>query len=312
MPRKPRLHIPGGVYHVMLRGKEDEHLFYAKSDYLYFYDLLAEGTERFGYRVHGACLLPDEVSLVLEVGDISISRLMQNLTFRYTRHVNERRDRTGPLFQGRFKAVIIDAKNYLQDLVAYVHQFPVMEKKAKRADAYAWSGHRCYLGKEDLPWMTCDRVLGSFAKSVPAARKRYLALVKKAQAEGYRPEFHWGGADPRVLAEGRVLKKALTPVKKPGKAPSLSAVVRSVCSTYGVKASELTTPSRVRLLAEVRGIIGWLARETEAAALTEVAERFNRDLSSLSRSVTRVENLEASDPSFAKELRALQKSLRRA
>lgn len=309
MPRKPRLNLPGAIYHVMMRAKEDEKLFSAKSDRLFFYDLLAEGTERFGYKVHGFCLLPSGISLVLQVGDTSISRLMQNLTFRYTRHLNQRRGRQGPLFQGRFKAVVIDADQYLLDLVSYVHNAPVRAGLAKSADAYSWSGHSAYLGKETLPWLTTDDVLGRLAKRQATAVKRYKALVTAGKKADDRPEFQWGGDDPRVLADKRFLKKALKAPRKKAKPPSINSIVKAVCAAYDVKPAELSTPSRARLLSEARGTVGWLTRETEAAPLVAIAELFNRDLSSLSRAVTRVEMLEAQDPSFSKDLRDMQKAL---
>ena len=311
MPRKPRLNLPGAIYHVMMRAKEGEKLFSAKSDRLFFYDLLEEGTDRFGYKVHAFCLLPDSISLVLQVGDTSISRLMQNLTFRYTRHLNQRRGRSGPLFQGRFKGVVIDADQYLLDLVGYVHNSPVRDKLAKSADAYSWSSHRAYLGKDKLPWLTTEDVLSRLAKRQDTAVKRYKAMVTAGKSEGYRPEFHWGGDDPRVLADKRFLKKALKAPAKKGKPPSVNAIVKAVCAAYDVKPAELSTPSRARLLSEARGAVGWLARETDAAPLVEIANRFNRDLSSLSRAVTRVEMLEAQDSSFSKDLRAMQKALMR-
>ena len=90
MARKPRLHVPGGFYHVMLRGNGGQDIFFAKGDRRRFTELLAEGTARFGFRVHGFCLMTNHLHLVLQVGEEPLSRAMQNLSFRYTRFLNAR------------------------------------------------------------------------------------------------------------------------------------------------------------------------------------------------------------------------------
>ncbi|NJN47149.1 MAG: transposase, partial [Candidatus Competibacteraceae bacterium] len=83
--------------------------------------LLQEGTARFGYQVHGFCLLDNHFHLLIQVGHIALSKLMQNLAFRYTRWVNRSQDRVGHLFQGRYRAILIDQDHYLLDLVRYIH-----------------------------------------------------------------------------------------------------------------------------------------------------------------------------------------------
>jgi len=95
MARKPRLHIPGALYHVILRGNARQDIFFTPEDRGAFYELLAEGVRRFGYRVHAFCLMSNHVHLALQAGDESLSRGLQNLAFRYTRHVNTARKRAG-------------------------------------------------------------------------------------------------------------------------------------------------------------------------------------------------------------------------
>jgi len=102
MARKPRVHISGGFYHVMLRGNGGADVFFNEEDRYRFYLLIQEGVERYGHRVHAFCLMSNHVHLVIQVGEISLSRIMQNLSFRYTRWVNGRQKRIGHLFQGRY------------------------------------------------------------------------------------------------------------------------------------------------------------------------------------------------------------------
>ena len=82
MARKPRLHVPGGVYHVMLRGNGGQAIFLSKKDRSVFYRLVEEGIERFGHRVHGCCLMGNHVHLLIQIGEVPLSRVMQNVSFR--------------------------------------------------------------------------------------------------------------------------------------------------------------------------------------------------------------------------------------
>ena len=128
MALKPRLHLPGGLYHVILRGNARQDVFFAPGDRSAFYALLAECVVRFGYRVHAFCLMTKHVHLALHAGESPLSAGMQNLGFRYTRYLNTRLSRVGHVFQGRFKAYLVDQDKYGLALVS-------TEQVAAQADA---------------------------------------------------------------------------------------------------------------------------------------------------------------------------------
>ena len=107
-----------------------------------------------------------------------------------------------------------------------------------------------------------------------------------------------------MLGSAAFLESVLGPTAKPGPAPGLGSIVDHVCMRYGLSAGDLTGPGRRRLCSEARGVIGHLARESAAASLSEVARRFNRDLTTMSRAVRRVEELAARDVAFAGRLEA--------
>jgi len=109
MARKPRIHLPGGFYHVMLRGNAGQDIFLTDEDRYHFYLLMQEGVERFAHRIHAFCCMSNHIHLVIQVADISLSRIMQNLSFRHTQWMNKKQRRTGHLFQGRYKAILVDA-----------------------------------------------------------------------------------------------------------------------------------------------------------------------------------------------------------
>jgi REP element-mobilizing transposase RayT len=122
MARKPRLHYPGAFYHVILRGNFRQDTFLV---------------ERYRYRIHAFCLMSNHVHLAIQVGVVPLSRIMQNFCFRYTRWLNQQQERVGHLFQGRYKAVLLDADSYLLELTRYIHLNPAGGTRRGRSKAQA-------------------------------------------------------------------------------------------------------------------------------------------------------------------------------
>jgi REP element-mobilizing transposase RayT len=312
MARKPRLHVPGGVYHVMLRGNAGQDIFFTDEDRLHLYDLVEEGTARFAHRVHGFCLMGNHVHLVVQVSETPLAKIVQNLSFRYTRWIHRRQRTVGHLFQGRYKAILVDADAYLLTLVRYVHRNPVRAGLVDHPEAYRWSGHRTYLGLEGLPWLSTDWVLGQFAQRLATARQLYAAFVAAGRDDGRRDDFHRGGNDSRVLADDDFTAAVLGRPLSSDDPPSLDEIVDHVCGHYEVSATELYGPSRARRVSEARGMVGWLALETGATTLSAVATRFRRDPTTLSRIVGRIDR-EAKTPSrMAEALERLKNTLAHA
>ncbi len=311
MARQPRLHLSGGFYHVMLRGSGGQEIFFGAADGRRFLELLAEGVARFGHRVHGFCLMPDHVHLVLQAGAAPLGRAMQNLAFRYTRSVNLRKRRAGPLFGGRYKALLVDPERYLPELVRYVHLNPLRAGLADRPEAWRWSGARAYLGVEELPWLTTDRVLGRFGRDLAAARAGYRAFVQDGLGEDRRPEFHDGVAAPGVIGEDDFLARVPDLAETLARPPELETIVDGVCARYGLAPDDLAMPGRGRRASEVRGVIAILARDSGAAPLTALARAWRRDLSTLSHVMRGVEERQAADPALAKRIAEARDAIKR-
>ena len=174
MARKPRIHFTGACYHVILRGYARQDNFLDDVDRYRFYLLVQEGIERFGYRVHAFCLMTNHLHLAIQVGEEPLSCIIQNLSARYTRWVNWRHNRVGHLFQGRYKAVLVDADSYLVQLTAYIHLNPVRSGMAATCEEYAWSSHRSYMGANLIPWLTTETALSQFSKKPETANKLFL------------------------------------------------------------------------------------------------------------------------------------------
>jgi putative transposase len=303
MARKPRLHAPGGLYHVILRGNARQDVFFTAADRQYFYDLLAEGVTRFGYRVHAFCLMTNHLHLALQAGELSLSRGMQNLSFRYTRYLNTRLKRVGHVFQGRFKAFLVDQDRYGLALVRYIHLNPVRAGMVRLASAYAFSSHRAYLGREVLPWLSTDWVLGQFATRQSTARERFAAYVHAGREDGHLPLFYGGQDDSRVVGEVDFLTGVLKSSERPVKPPALPRLIEHVCRASGLRPADLRAPGRNRHLAQARTLVAWLAVQARSCTIATVAHHFSRDPSTLSHLVARLEKASRSSVTVSETLR---------
>jgi hypothetical protein len=234
--------------------------------------------------------MTNHLHLAVQVGETPLPRIMQNLSFRYTQYFNRRQQKTGHLFQGRYKALLIDANNYLLELVRYIHLNPVRAGMIESPETYPWSGHRAYLGLETLLWLTTDWVYGQFAQATDQARRRYQQFVEDGLIEGYRTDFHRGSFEGRALGDDRFIEEALSRAAEDFKQQSsIESIIAAVCSAYDLSTAELTSRSRVRNISEARGVAALLVRESRELALVELGKCLNQDLSSLSQAARRME-----------------------
>ncbi len=307
MARKPRVHYPGALYHVILRGNAGQIIFDDDQDRSRFCLLAQEGIERFGHHIHAFCLMNTHVHLAIQVGVVSLSRILQNLSFRYTRWVNGRRKRSGHLFQGRYKAVLVDADTYLNALTRYIHLNPVRAGMVKEPREYRWSGHRAYLGLEKIPWLTTDWVLSQFSEKLAAARRIYEKYIGEGKEEGYQAEYHQGSEmDSRILGDDRFIDRVLGPKRSAPKSKiGLERIWRKVCEWYSVDESEWKGGGREHRLSEVRGMAAWLVLEAGAGTLVQLGRLTGRDPTTLSSAAKRLQKRAQKDLNLAKRMKQL-------
>ena len=144
MARKPRLHVPGGLYHIISRGNDRQALFRDAADYRAYLKRLEAGLARHDLRCYAYCLMPNHVHLLVEPGSTPVSRLMQGVQGAYAQHLNRRYRRTGHRFQGRFRAILCEREGYLLELVRYLHLNPVRAGLCRTPEGWPWSSHRAY------------------------------------------------------------------------------------------------------------------------------------------------------------------------
>ncbi|MFN7087552.1 MAG: REP-associated tyrosine transposase [Burkholderiales bacterium] len=178
MARPLRIEFPGAVYHVTSRGNARQKIFRDDEDRETFLATFAWVVERFGWRCHAYCLMDNHFHLLIETPQPNLSRGMRQLNGVYTQGFNRRHRKAGHLFQGRFKAILVEKDSYLLELARYIVLNPVRAKMVKAPERYAWSSYRPTLGLAPMPAaLTPDWILEQFAATRPAARKRYAEFV---------------------------------------------------------------------------------------------------------------------------------------
>ncbi len=296
----------------MLRGNAGQEIFFEDADRYRFYLLLQEGVERYGHRIHAFCLMSNHIHLAIQVGDIALSRIMQNIGFRYTRWINWRLNSSGHLFQGRFKAVLVDADSYLVELTRYIHLNPVRAGMVHAPEEYPWSGHRAYLGTEIIPWLTTDWVLAQFGKNVARARLEYRKFVELGKEDGYRQEFHGGRADDsRILGDDSFTDRVLAQAdEKPKHKIRLEEIIACVCREYAIDEKDLATPGKYRSLSEARGMAAWLILETGCGTIAQLGKQTGRDVTTLSTVAKHLQTRAKMDVAVADRMKGVLNELR--
>jgi len=196
MARPLRIEYPGAVYHVTSRGNAQGIIFSDDQDRLSFLDVLAGVVKRYRWLCHAYCLMGNHYHLLIETQEANLSLGMRQLNGVYTQRYNRRHKKSGHVFQGRFKAIVLDKDSYLLELCRYVVLNPVRAKMVKNVEEWQWSSYRASVAMIKPPdYLTTDWILGLFGSKRGIARRKYESFVR----EGLHQQSPWG------LLRGQVL-----------------------------------------------------------------------------------------------------------
>ncbi len=178
MTRPIRIEFSGALYHVTSRGDRRESIYEDDVDRLSFLQLLGQVVEEWNWICHAYCLMTNHYHLLIETPDGNLSKGMRHLNGVYTQASNRRHNRSGHLFQGRYKAILVNADAYLLELTRYSVLNPVRAGMAKMPDEWKWSSFRAMVGEASVPdWLAVDGLLTQFASKRAEARQRYRDFV---------------------------------------------------------------------------------------------------------------------------------------
>ena len=196
MARPLRVEFPGALYHVTSRGNAKQAIFIDDEDRGRFLDTLSTAVERFQWLCHAYCLMENHYHILIETPNGNLSRGMRELNGAYTQGFNQRHGRVGHLFQGRYKAIVVEKNNHLLSLCRYVVLNPVRIGLIKRPEQWKWSSYRATIGLVKRPsFLTGDWILSQFDERKGIAVQKYRRFVM----EGINKESPWEGLKGQIF-----------------------------------------------------------------------------------------------------------------
>jgi putative transposase len=180
MSRPLRLQYAGAVYHLTSRGNARQKIFFDDTDRGKFLGVLSEVVSRYKWLCHGYCLMDNHYHLLVETPKGNLSLGMRQLNGIYTQAFNRTHRRVGHLFQGRYKAILVQKEAHLLELCRYVVLNPLRVKVRDRVDQWKWSSFKATAGLDRAPeFLTVDWILRQFGNKRGKAQVRYAAFVRE-------------------------------------------------------------------------------------------------------------------------------------
>jgi len=173
------MYMPGVPAHVVQRGNNREPCFFAEADYRFYLSALMDALERHEVELHAYVLMTNHVHLLMTPRHAEgISRVMQHVGRHYVRHINERYVRTGTLWEGRHKASLIDADDYLLSCYRYIELNPVRAGMVVSPDEYLWSSYRWHAWGQEDSLISDHSIYNEISTNAAARQKAYRALFE--------------------------------------------------------------------------------------------------------------------------------------
>lgn len=296
MPRKARLIVPGAVYHVMGRCLDHYQLFPDDVSREHFLSLLEVCLARTKIRCYAWVLMNNHYHLVLRLGDSELWEIMKPLNMRYAQFHRKKTNRRGPLFLDRYKSIVTQDQNYVQELVRYVHLNPIRAgicKDLNSLEKYPWCGHAGIMGRKPRLFQDTKSVLRRFGKvedeSCAAYRHflheglnedtgsdRLVELVRKSNlgSEEGRKAACWVIGDRDFVKEVTESKKArqlrISQFEKNG--GTFGPIVEKVCALFKLNEKLIQKRQRGGPASEARKLFAYISVKGYRAPLGEVAD----------------------------------------
>ncbi len=187
MTRPLRIEFPGAFYHVTSRGNERKDIFKSLQDREKFLFYLESATKRYGAAIHVYCLMDNHYHIFIETPLGNLSKIIQHINGAYTNYYNKKHERSGHLFQGRYKAILVEADEHAKELSKYIHLNPVHAGIVNTPEEYKWSSFRYYISKGKAhKWLKRDLILNTFNGKQETAMRMYEEFVHWLLGQEYK------------------------------------------------------------------------------------------------------------------------------
>ena len=311
MARPLRIEYPGALYHVTSRGNEQKDVFKSQRDREKFLSYVESAVVRYGAVVHTWCLMNNHYHLLLETPVGNLSQIMRHVNGAYTTYFNVKRKRAGHLFQGRYKAILVEADAYALELSRYMHLNPVRAGMVAKPEDHPWSSYRSYIGDSMTPaWLTTDFILGYVGRNASMAPTLYRRFVEDLLDRTYESPLHATVASTvlgrvgfvRDVVERHVgqtrAARNLPAVKALALRPSMEAIIMTIKAELGDRATWL------------RAVSLYGCQQYSGAKLRDIGTRFGISDAAVSQASRRVTLQAKTDRQLKKLLDRIDRLLR--
>jgi putative transposase len=286
MPRRLRIHVPGGFYHATLRGNHRRDIFFAEHDYQLLSRIVARCLDRFVARLHAYCWMSNHLHLLIQVSDQPLSCFMRQVASEFARAMQEKISTTGHWFERRYHSTVVDADSYLLELVRYIHLNPAKANIVKDLGDYRWSSHHAYLGTRAEAWVSTDFVLQMFSSDRARAVAAYREFLR-VDPDSFAPELARASDRMGILGSDEFRARVQATAVHVRPQQSLDDLIGEACRRFGVERVHLAARVRDPTLAKVRAWIAHHAVVRRIAGMSAVARLLERDESTLREAIRR-------------------------
>ncbi len=279
MPRRLRVHVSGGFYHVTLRGNHQGNIFVEEFDRFLLNKIVARSLEKFGVELHAYCWMTNHLHMLMRVTKVPLAGPMRNIAAEFARAMQAKLSTTGHFFERRFLASLVGTDSYLLELERYIHLNAVRAGIVSSVGNFRWSSHHAYVGSRAEPWICTDFILRLFASERADAVAAYLEFIDAPCDDSLE------SIDSRFA-----LRKLNHEEKTPDTAPAtgrirvcqcLDDLISEACSRFEIEKEALNSQLRDAYLVKVRGWIAFQANKRRVATLAAVARALSRDEATL-------------------------------
>lgn len=273
-----RIEFPGGLYHVTSRGDRREDIFLDDADRQQWLMLLGHVCGRFDWRCHAYCLMSNHFHIVIETIQGSLSAGMRQLNGVYTQWHNRAHGRVGHVFQGRFKAIVVQRESYLLELARYVVLNPVRAGMCATPEQWRWSSYNASIACAPAPpWLQTSWLLAQFGDEPEAARCAYMDHIHA----GVGLPSVWDGLKSQIYLGHDGFAQVLGhQIQRQHTAPEIPRVQRSVGVAPLAHFKAMSTDRRAAMAS---------AYATRCYSLKQIADAFGVHYATVSRAVRRTE-----------------------
>ena len=331
MARPLRIEYPGACYHVINRGNRGNRVFIEPTDYILFIEKLSKFSDLFDVVVNSYCIMQNHFHLMLTTREANLSKFMQSFTTSFTISINNKYNKPGHLFQGRYKAQLVESELYKNDLSRYIHLNPIKIKSCQNNSLptlknllhdYRWSSYRTYIGIEKKPeWLNRNFVLSSWGDTAKEKMNNYRKFTEEGLLTDNREKLTSNIVNNILGTDSfrdRIVKKYLIkdftdidgreqPVLSLLNSFSVLDIINIVSKYFELDSTILITERRnakpqARKLAIY--LSGKYCRKKET--LTSLAKHFNLKISGFNMSIQRFESKLKTDKHSKKILTELE------